>query len=43
MPVEGLSFSDDGSVTFNDLPLDQASHAEQIRVSMAMAMALIPN
>ena len=37
MPVEGLGFGT-GIVTFNDLPLDQASDAEQLRVSCAVAM-----
>lgn len=41
MPVEGLGFGD-GCVTFNGLPLDQASSAEQIRVSCAIAMANHP-
>lgn len=40
-PVPGLSFGEEG-VTFNDLPLPQASGAEQLRVSVAMAMALNP-
>lgn len=40
-PVEGLGF-DDGSVLFNGVPFSQASSAEQIRVSLAMAMALNP-
>ncbi len=40
-PLEGLSFGD-GAVTYNDLPMDQASHAEQLKVSMAMAMSLNP-
>jgi len=40
-PVEGLGFDEDG-VTFNGLPLDQASLAEQIRVSVAMGIALNP-
>jgi len=40
-PLDGLSFGD-GAVTYNDLPMDQASHAEQLRVSMAMAMSLNP-
>lgn len=40
-PVEGLSFSDDG-VTYKGVPLSQASSAEQIRVSLAMGMALNP-
>lgn len=41
MPVDGLSFGQ-GDVLFNDLPLNQASTAEQIRVSMAIAMAANP-
>ena len=40
-PLDGLSFGD-GAVTYNDLPMDQASHAEQLKVSMAMAMSLNP-
>jgi DNA repair exonuclease SbcCD ATPase subunit len=41
-PVLGLSFGADGGVTFDGLPLDQASGAERIRVSMAVALALNP-
>lgn len=41
MPVEGLGFTDEG-VTYNGVPFSQASSAEQIRVSLAMAMALNP-
>jgi DNA repair exonuclease SbcCD ATPase subunit len=40
-PLEGLGFGA-GVVTYKDLPLEQASSAEQLRVSMAMAMALNP-
>ncbi len=40
-PVEGLSFTDDG-VTLNSLPLEQASAAEQLRVSIAIGAALNP-
>lgn len=40
-PVAGLSF-DEGTVLFNDIPFDQASNAEQIRVSTAIAMASNP-
>lgn len=40
-PVEGLGFSEDG-VTFGEIPFSQASGAEQLRVSLAMAMALNP-
>lgn len=41
MPVEGLSFGD-GVVTFNGVPFSQASSAEQLSVSMAIAMAANP-
>jgi ABC-type polar amino acid transport system ATPase subunit len=41
MPIEGLGFKD-GEVTYNDLPLNQASGAEQLRVSLAIAMASNP-
>lgn len=40
-PVAGLGFTDDG-VTYQGVPFKQASSAEQIRVSMAMAIALNP-
>jgi len=41
MPIPGLGFDGDG-VTFNGLPLSQASGAEQLRVSLAIAMAANP-
>lgn len=41
MPVPGLGFGD-GEVLFNDLPLSQASSAEQLRVSTAIGMAQAP-
>lgn len=41
MPVKGLGFDDDG-VTFNGIPFAQLSQAEQIKVSMAIAMAQNP-
>lgn len=41
MPIEGLGFDDDG-VTYNGVPFKQASGAEQLRVSIAMAMAMNP-
>ncbi len=41
MPVPGLGFGA-GIVTFNGVPFDQASSAEQIRVSVAIAMAMNP-
>jgi Recombinational DNA repair ATPase (RecF pathway) len=40
-PVPGLSFDDSG-VTYNGLPLSQASAAEQLRVSVGLAMAANP-
>jgi hypothetical protein len=41
MPVPGLSI-EDGAVTLNGIPFDQASSAEQLRVSVAIAMAANP-
>lgn len=41
MPIEGLSFSE-GQVLFNGIPLDQASSAEQIKISTAIAMSMNP-
>ena len=41
MPVSGLGFGD-GIVLYNGVPLDQASDAEQLEVSMAIAAALNP-
>lgn len=41
LPVPGLSFGD-GQVMLNDLPFDQASGAEQLRTSLAVAMAMNP-
>lgn len=40
-PVDGLGFDESG-VTYGGVPFSQASSAEQIRVSIAMAMALNP-
>lgn len=40
-PVDGLGFDDSG-VTYRGVPLDQASDAEQLRVSLAIAMAANP-
>ena len=40
-PVPGLGFDESG-VTYQGIPFTQASSAEQIRVSLAMAMALNP-
>ncbi|MER9768976.1 AAA family ATPase [Mesorhizobium sp. M0189] len=41
MPVDGLEFGED-MVLFNGQPLDQASQAEKIRVSVAIAAAMSP-
>lgn len=38
MPVDGLSLGE-GVVTYNGIPLDQASSAEQLRVSLAIGMS----
>ena len=40
-PIAGLSFGD-GGVTYNGLPFCQASSGEQLRVSLALAMAMNP-
>ncbi len=41
LPVDGLGFGDDG-VTLNGLPFAQASDAEMLRVSIAIAAAMNP-
>lgn len=41
MPIPGIGFGD-GLVTFNGLPFDQASDAEQLRASIAIAAAMNP-
>lgn len=41
-PVAGLSFDESG-VLFNNVPLKQASSAEQIRVSLAIGIAMNPS
>ena len=40
-PVAGLSFGEEG-LLYQDRPLEQASSAEQLRVSVAMGLALNP-
>lgn len=40
-PVPGLSFTDD-RVTYNGIPFEQCSSAEQLRVSVAMGIAMNP-
>lgn len=41
LPIDGLSWSDDG-VTLNGIPFEQASSAEQLRTSVALAIAAHP-
>ena len=41
-PIKELSFGEDG-ILYNDLPFDQASEAEKLIASMAIAMALNPD
>lgn len=41
LPVAGMGFGD-GLILLNGLPFDQASDAEQLRASIAIAMALNP-
>ncbi len=41
MPIDGLGMGEEG-VTLNDLPLEQASGAEKLRVSVALGIALNP-
>lgn len=41
IPVDGISFGD-GEVLLQELPFDQASDAEQLRASIAIAMAMNP-
>lgn len=40
-PIDGLSFGD-GKVLYNNLPLKQASTAEQLRISVAIGIAVHP-
>lgn len=40
-PVPGLGFNDDG-LTFEGLPFEQASYAQQLRVAVAMGLAQNP-
>lgn len=42
MPLKGLAIGDDGSVSYRGKPLSQASSAEAIQVSLAIAMAQQP-
>jgi hypothetical protein len=42
IPVPGLGFDADGNVTLDRLPLEQASSAEQLRVSVAIGARMNP-
>lgn len=42
MPVPGLGFGPDGTVTLNGIPLEQASAGERLRVSVAIGLAANP-
>lgn len=42
-PIEGLILDDAGEVLFNGIPFDQLNTAQQIRVSVAMGIALNPD
>lgn len=41
LPIEGLAFTENG-VTFNKIPMEQASGAERLRVSVAISAAMNP-
>jgi len=41
MPIDGLSFDDEG-VLFNAIPFSQLSAAEQLKVSLSIAMSMNP-
>jgi len=41
MPIDGLGFDDSG-VTYRGLPFTQLSSSEQLKISLAMAMAMNP-
>lgn len=41
LPIDGLTFGEDG-VLYNDVPFNQCSSAEQLKVSLAMGMATNP-
>jgi DNA repair exonuclease SbcCD ATPase subunit len=42
MPVKGLAFDSDG-VSFNGIPFEQCSQAEQLKVSVALGLAMNPD
>lgn len=41
-PIEGLAIEDDGDVTFEDIPFNQCSAAQRIRISVAIGLAMNP-
>ena len=41
LPIKGLNIDSEG-ITFNDIPFTQLSSAEQLKVSLAIAMAMNP-
>jgi len=41
-PIDGLAFDTAGGVTLNGIPFEQCSSAEQLRVSVAIGLALNP-
>jgi len=41
-PIKGLAVSEDGTVMFDGVPFSQASHAQQIRTSVAIGLAMNP-
>jgi len=41
-PIEGMAFDTAGGVTLNAIPFEQCSSAEQLRVSVAIGIALNP-
>lgn len=41
-PIEGLGIDEEGRVMFGGIPFDQCSGAEQVRVSVAMGLAMNP-
>jgi hypothetical protein len=41
-PIPGLSFDEEGRVLFNGVPFSQSSSAQQIKVSVAIGLALNP-
>lgn len=42
LPVPGLGFGEDGTLTFGGIPIDQASAAEKLRLSVAIGLAANP-